>query len=83
MFRHMGPFGTNSGRPAAVGRPWLGVRFDCAGVYVRVYRNPNANAYLAQCPACGQSVRFRVGPGGTAERFFTVSCGQSRYTRRR
>ncbi|HRQ72114.1 MAG TPA: hypothetical protein PLU35_03710 [Phycisphaerales bacterium] len=78
----MTPRGTNSTRTGAVGRPWLGVRFECAGVYVRVYRNPNATAYLAQCPCCGRSVRFRVGPGGTAERFFTVNCGPGRYTRR-
>ena len=55
-------------------RPWIGVRFLCAGQYVRVYRNRAGDAYLAACPRCGRAVRFRVGQGGVAERFFEVSC---------
>jgi hypothetical protein len=56
------------------GRPWLGVRFLCSGAYQRVYRNPAGTAYIATCPRCGRSVRFDVGPGGTSQRFFEVSC---------
>jgi hypothetical protein len=56
------------------GRPWLGVRFACSGAYLRVYRSGDARAYLARCPRCGKAVRFRVGPGGTGERFFEVRC---------
>ncbi|MEM9372758.1 MAG: hypothetical protein AAGA55_03865 [Planctomycetota bacterium] len=55
-------------------RPWIGVRFACAGAYVRVYRNVQGTAYLAGCPKCGRRMRFRVGPGGTDNRFFEVSC---------
>lgn len=63
--------------PAAAqgqGRPWLGVRFLCAGAYQRIYRSRDATAYTATCPKCGRSVRFGVGPGGTNQRFFDVSC---------
>lgn len=56
------------------GRPWIGVRFLCAGAYVRVPRNADGSAYLARCPRCGKMVRFRVGQGGTNQRFFDVSC---------
>lgn len=68
-----------SGRPnptgsGAGGRPWIGVRFLCAGAYVRVPRNKDGTAYLAMCPRCGKTVRFRVGPGGTEQRFFEVGC---------
>jgi hypothetical protein len=56
-------------------RPWLGVRFTCTGVYLRVYRNKEGTAYQARCPSCGRAVRFRVGSGGTASRFFEVVCG--------
>ena len=59
---------------ATSGRPWLGVRFTCAGAYVRVYRNPEGTAYNARCPRCGRCVQFRVGAGGTDQRFFQVSC---------
>lgn len=58
-----------------VGRPWLGVRFSCTGAYLRVYRNRDGSAYEARCPVCGAQVRFRVGTGGTSDRFFEVRCG--------
>jgi len=60
--------------PASDPRPSLGVYFKCAHRYVRVFRSPTANRYIARCPKCGKSIRFRVGPGGTSQRFFEVSC---------
>ncbi len=65
------PTGENSGSGP---RPWIGVRFLCAGAYLRVPRNREGTAYHAVCPRCGKRVRFRVGPGGTSQRFFEVSC---------
>lgn len=56
------------------GRPWLGVRFACAGAYVRVFRSADGREYRTNCPRCGRSVVFRVGTGGTSERFFEVRC---------
>ena len=53
-------------------RPWVGIHFDCCGVYTRVYRNPDATAYEGRCPRCFRKVRLRVGPGGTNARFFTA-----------
>lgn len=55
-------------------RPWLGVRFKCSGAYVRVFRNTEGTGYTARCPRCGQCMRFKVGQGGTSQRFFEVSC---------
>jgi hypothetical protein len=55
-------------------RPWLGVKFVCAGAYLRVYRNRAGTAYTANCPKCGKCIRFRVGEGGSSQRFFEVSC---------
>jgi hypothetical protein len=60
--------------PASGSRPWLGVKFVCAGAYLRVYRNADATAYLATCPRCARCVRFRVGQGGVSQRFFEVHC---------
>jgi len=70
------PHGESEGvsRPTRGERPWLGVRFVCAGAYQRVYRTSDGSAYLARCPRCGKSIRFRVGTGGTNRRFFDVSC---------
>jgi len=56
------------------GRPWLGIQFVCANQYRRVYRDVNGVEYLARCPSCGKCVRFRVGQGGSDERFFEVDC---------
>jgi hypothetical protein len=60
------------GTPAAgrVGRPYLGVRFECCGVYVRIYRNHEHTAYEGRCPRCLRAVRFRVAPGGATDRFY-------------
>lgn len=53
-------------------RPFLSVHFACCGVYCRIYRNSDANAYAGRCPRCGKSVRFLVGQDGTDQRFFVV-----------
>ncbi|GIK15391.1 MAG: hypothetical protein BroJett003_03550 [Planctomycetota bacterium] len=54
------------------GRPWIGVRFNCCGVYQRVYRNPEGTAYVGRCPRCGREARARVGPSGVSARFFVA-----------
>lgn len=53
-------------------RPYLGVKFECCQVYQRVYMNRSGDAYSGRCPRCGKQVQFRVGPGGTNQRFFTA-----------
>ena len=54
------------------GRPWVGICFDCCGVYTRVYRNPEGSAYVGRCPRCQRTVRLRVAPDGTNARFFSA-----------
>ncbi|NOT01796.1 MAG: hypothetical protein HOP29_14340 [Phycisphaerales bacterium] len=54
-------------------RPWLGVRFDCCNVYIRVYRNRDGTAYAGRCPSCGRAIHVPVGPDGCSSRFFIAS----------
>lgn len=56
------------------GRPYLRVYFRCANAYQRVYRDPDGRGYLARCPKCSGTMRFSIGPEGSNQRSFEVSC---------
>jgi hypothetical protein len=60
-------------RPGPAGRPFLGVQFDCCRVYARVYRDADGSHYVGRCPRCMRPVRFRVGEGGSGQRFWRVT----------
>ena len=59
-----------SGEPS---RRWLGIQFECCGVYSRVYRNREETAYVGRCPRCLREVTVRIGQGGTDTRFFRAT----------
>ncbi len=61
-------------RGAGDARPFLQVWFRCANVYQRVYRERDGNGYRAVCGKCGKTMNFVIGPGGTTQRVFEVSC---------
>jgi len=54
-------------------RPWIGVHFDCCGVYQRIYRRPGDAAYRGACPRCCRPLVVPVGPRGTTQRVFRAS----------
>ncbi len=56
----------------ATQKRFLGIQFACCGVYARIYLNKDAQQYVGCCPKCSRRISFRVGPGGTDHRFFTV-----------
>jgi hypothetical protein len=64
------PAGTGQGRPQS--RPFLGIKFNCCGVYQRVYRSADGKWYRGRCPRCMRAVEFKVGEGGSDSRFFVV-----------
>lgn len=49
---------------------WIGVHFECCGVYSRIYRNRKRSAYVGHCPHCQNRVQVLIGPGGTSNRMF-------------
>lgn len=58
-----GTAGTNE-----AGRPWIGIHFECCGVYTRISRRPEAKEYEGRCPKCGLPIRVGVGPKGVKTR---------------
>lgn len=61
------------GENKTIKRQFLGIWFDCCGVYGRIYKNKDGTAYNGRCPKCLRSVRVRVGGEGTNRRFFRGS----------
>lgn len=49
---------------------YLGIMFDCCGIYSRIYKNKEGTAYVGRCPKCMRSVKVPIGEGGTNTRFF-------------
>ncbi len=54
----------------AEARPYIGILFECCGVYARIYRQPDHMVYKGRCPKCLATVRARVSPDGSACRIF-------------
>jgi hypothetical protein len=51
-------------------RKYVGVRFNCCGIYTRIYVNKEGTAYEGKCPKCFKPVRLKIGTGGTSARIF-------------
>jgi hypothetical protein len=68
-----GPGSSPSAGPVAPRRLWVGIHFECCGVYKRVYRDPDVPFYEGQCPQCGRKITMRVGPDGVTSRIFKAT----------
>jgi len=51
-------------------RKFVGVKFNCCGVYVRIYINKEGTGYEGRCPKCFRPVKFKIGGDGVSHRFF-------------
>jgi len=63
------------GRQGGTGvpKPFIGIHFKCCGIYCRIYKNKNQDAYEGACPKCRRRVKLPIGSGGTSNRFFEAS----------
>lgn len=51
---------------------FLGVTFECCGVYARIYQNRAGDAYEGRCPRCMGRIHVGIGPEGGNTRFFVA-----------
>lgn len=51
-------------------KKFLGILFECCGVYGRIYQNKDGTAYVGRCPKCMRAIKVKIGEGGTGQRFF-------------
>lgn len=51
---------------------FLGIMFNCCGVYGRIYKNKDLTAYEGCCPKCRRKLSVKIGSGGTNQRFFNA-----------
>ena len=59
-----------SARAARPRQPFVGLIYDCCGVYGRLYPDARRTAYSGRCPRCARPVVIPIGPDGTDARFF-------------
>jgi len=64
----------SGGESEAAGGKFLRLWFRCSGQYARAQKSRDGTMYLGRCPTCGATARFPIGPQGTSERAFEVSC---------
>jgi hypothetical protein len=65
------PLGEKS---AGAGSGYLRIFFSCSNTYTRAQKTPAGDGYTARCAACGLTKKFVIGPGGTGERAFVLTC---------
>lgn len=54
-------------------RKFVGVKFECCGVYRQIYMNKEGTAYEGYCPLCHKKVKIKVDPDkGVNCRFFNA-----------
>ncbi|HUU68485.1 MAG TPA: hypothetical protein VM186_03090 [Planctomycetota bacterium] len=56
--------------PSRSRRPFVGLLFECCGVYGRLYPNRARTAFEGRCPHCYRVVSIPTGQDGTDARFF-------------
>ena len=53
-----------------IGKPFIGVKFDCCHTYTRIYINKEETAYEGRCPRCFRKVCIKIDKDGADCRFF-------------
>lgn len=55
-------------------RDFLGVRFQCAGAYARIYKAADGKSYQGRCPRCLKAIHVAIGASGQDSRQLIADC---------
>ena len=59
---------TTAGKPKR--KPFIGMKFDCCNVYIRIPLNRAGTAFVGWCPRCTKRVEVKVSKTGSSNPFF-------------
>ncbi len=54
-------------------KPFIGVKFDCCNVYMRIRLNRVGTAFVGWCPRCTKRVEVKVAKSGSSNPFFIAN----------
>ena len=64
---------TAGNKPEHKPKPFIGVRFDCCNVYMRIKLNKAGTAFVGWCPRCTKRAEVKVSKSGSKNPFFVAT----------
>jgi hypothetical protein len=69
---------SSSTEKKAGSKKFLGIHFLGCNTYARLYPNREGTHFQGRCPRCGLTMKVRIAPYGSDDRFFHMPCLMTR-----